>query len=155
MGDLDAIIKRTGNVVAQRELAELRRVERWARNLVESWQRGGPNDLLRGTICAELEAAVMASRGLRPDPRPGGPVVSGVCRECGCTDSTPCIEEAQQAQGGVFVTTPCHWVEPDLCSSCAAISLTDDPLELLGEEDDPEPLLYDAFDRPIDIGGRR
>ena len=30
----------------------------------------------------------------------------GVCRECGCTNETPC-------EGG------CHWAEPDLCSTCA------------------------------------
>lgn len=29
-----------------------------------------------------------------------------VCRDCGCTDSTPCA-------GG------CAWIEPDLCSACA------------------------------------
>lgn len=29
----------------------------------------------------------------------------GVCRECGCTEDTPC-------EGG------CFWVEVDLCSAC-------------------------------------
>jgi len=71
----------------------------------------------------------------------------GVCHDCGCTDSTPCLEDAQQAQGGVFITTPCHWVEPDLCSSCAELPLDD--------EDGAPPLLYDAAGRPIDLGGRR
>ena len=34
----------------------------------------------------------------------------GVCRVCGCTDSNPCTDGNGQA---------CHWVKPDLCSSCA------------------------------------
>lgn len=32
------------------------------------------------------------------------------CRECGCTESSPCIDKFGQA---------CAWVEDDLCSSCA------------------------------------
>jgi hypothetical protein len=34
------------------------------------------------------------------------------CRICGCTDSDcrQCIEKTGE---------PCHWVEPDLCSTCA------------------------------------
>ena len=37
----------------------------------------------------------------------------GVCRRCGCTDfdCADCIERTG---------TPCHWVEPDLCSACTA-----------------------------------
>lgn len=37
---------------------------------------------------------------------------AGVCRICGCTDDdcSGCIERTG---------TPCHWVEPDLCSACA------------------------------------
>lgn len=61
MGDIDAIINRVGNLVARRELAELRRIERWARALVHSWQVGGPDDLARRSITAELESAVMAT----------------------------------------------------------------------------------------------
>jgi hypothetical protein len=34
--------------------------------------------------------------------------MKGVCRLCGCTDSTPCITE----EG------PCSWVLDDLCSAC-------------------------------------
>ena len=32
------------------------------------------------------------------------------CRECGCTNHTPCVDEQGHA---------CYWVEPDLCSACA------------------------------------
>lgn len=32
------------------------------------------------------------------------------CRECGCTDASPCIG----ANG-----EPCSWTKPDLCSACA------------------------------------
>lgn len=41
----------------------------------------------------------------------------GVCRVCGCTDLVAC-------PGG------CYWVEPDLCSQCAAkAAITQDPKE--------------------------
>ena len=36
------------------------------------------------------------------------------CRVCGCTDERACVE--MDIQGDCM---PCHWVEPDLCSSCA------------------------------------
>lgn len=36
----------------------------------------------------------------------------GVCRKCGCTDTTPCVDEFGM---------PCSWVEPDLCSACASV----------------------------------
>ncbi|WP_119301111.1 hypothetical protein [Dongia deserti] len=32
------------------------------------------------------------------------------CRECGCTDQHACDDNG----------VGCHWVEPDLCSKCAA-----------------------------------
>jgi hypothetical protein len=32
-----------------------------------------------------------------------------VCRDCGCTNETPCLTEAG----------PCYWVKPSLCSACA------------------------------------
>lgn len=37
----------------------------------------------------------------------------GTCWSCGCTDAdcSGCIERTGE---------PCHWVEPDLCSACAA-----------------------------------
>lgn len=35
----------------------------------------------------------------------------GVCRICGCSDFNACVPPT-----GV----PCHWVQPDLCSNCAA-----------------------------------
>ena len=31
------------------------------------------------------------------------------CRECGCWDYDACVSDTDE---------PCHWVEPDLCSSC-------------------------------------
>jgi len=69
VGDLDLIISRVGNLVARRELAELRRIERWARALVDAWQNGdGPDDLMQPKITAELEAAVMASAGRVQNP---------------------------------------------------------------------------------------
>lgn len=47
------------------------------------------------------------------------------CRVCGCTDSDcrQCIEKT-----GV----PCHWVEQDLCSACAADGATTRPALDLG-----------------------
>jgi hypothetical protein len=62
VGDIDLIIKRVGNLVARRELEDLRRIDRWARALVASWQRGG-DDPRRAQISAELEAAVLAAGG--------------------------------------------------------------------------------------------
>lgn len=56
--DLDAIIRRSGNPTAIAELERLRRVQRSACALVESWKHGGPDDMQRGRISAELEAAV-------------------------------------------------------------------------------------------------
>ncbi|MEO8211626.1 MAG: hypothetical protein ABI560_00445 [Myxococcales bacterium] len=61
--DLDAIIRRGGNPTAKAELERLRRVQRWACALVESWKHGGPDDLQRGRISAALAAAVDALMG--------------------------------------------------------------------------------------------
>lgn len=36
------------------------------------------------------------------------------CRVCGCTDERACVE--MDLLGDCI---PCHWVEPDLCSTCA------------------------------------
>lgn len=36
------------------------------------------------------------------------------CRVCGCTDERACIEMDMLGD-----CVPCHWVEPDLCSTCA------------------------------------
>ena len=41
----------------------------------------------------------------------------GVCRVCGCTDSTPCVDPA--------TGETCSWVEPDLCSACATKMVVD------------------------------
>ena len=38
------------------------------------------------------------------------------CRVCGCTETTPCMTNSG----------PCYWVEPDLCSACAAGEAEDD-----------------------------
>jgi hypothetical protein len=32
------------------------------------------------------------------------------CRECGCTDERACVTNG----------TPCHWIDDDLCSTCAS-----------------------------------
>jgi hypothetical protein len=58
LSELDAMVRRGGNLAAAAELARLRRVQRWATALVDSWKHGGPDDLKRGKICAELESAV-------------------------------------------------------------------------------------------------
>lgn len=39
------------------------------------------------------------------------------CRECGCIDERACVCEQPHRQG------VCHWVEADLCSACAGLSL--------------------------------
>jgi len=38
------------------------------------------------------------------------------CRICGCTEDYGC------AIGGEDVCAICHWVEPDLCSTCAPVA---------------------------------
>lgn len=37
-------------------------------------------------------------------------VTGGVCRKCGCTETTACWHDK---------LGPCWWVEADLCSHCA------------------------------------
>lgn len=72
-----------------------------------------------------------------------------VCRQCGCTESSPCfIDEKGQSHTleglGVFSDaeledmplTLCHWVEFNLCSGCV-------------ERPAPAPLLYGADGRPL------
>jgi len=68
--------------------------------------------------------------------------MTGVCRVCRCTDTTPCPVDVEQADG-TMVVTPCWWVEPDLCSGC----------DVAGDVHPDEPLLYDHLGRPIDFGG--
>jgi hypothetical protein len=124
--------------------------------------------------------------------------VTGVCKVCGCTDTTPCVQEVQQ-ESGLFVTTPCWWIDSelrDLCSTCTEEDADADIVELLDREarctcghangehcgrdgmglcdvavrpgelcacdgftlsarTEEQALLYDAFDRPIDVGGRK
>jgi ParB/RepB/Spo0J family partition protein len=49
-----------------------------------------------------------------PEPkswaREAAPAEVRACRECGCTESTPCIDPVSG--------DPCSWAEPDLCSAC-------------------------------------
>lgn len=67
-----------------------------------------------GVDVSELRAEVGAARE-DWDRRYGGTEEEEirVCRVCGCTDEdcTECVEATGQ---------PCHWVEDDLCSRCAA-----------------------------------
>jgi len=67
----------------------------------------------------------------------------GVCRECGCDDEHACVGD-----DGV----PCHWVEPDLCSTCAPSGVGEDLVDEYPYDDDGEsPILarttYDAIRR--------
>ena len=48
-----------------------------------------------------------------------------ICRECGCTDTTPCVDEKTDE--------PCSWAEADLCSACAG-----------AKGDAPEPEVTDT-----------
>lgn len=97
-------------------------------------------------------------------------MTAGVCRVCGCTDTTPCTLEVEQGNGTI-VTTLCWWVEPELCSGCEEEHLSEACAACDGNGYDPskpdancstcrglgvvhpEPLLYDAWGRPIDFGG--
>ncbi len=36
--------------------------------------------------------------------------MSDICKVCGCTEDNACMTP----------DGPCYWVEPDLCSTCAA-----------------------------------
>jgi hypothetical protein len=84
-------------------------------------------------------------------------LIVGVCRICGCTDSTPCSLEIEQIDGGAVVT-PCWWLEDGLCSGCGGLEEVEVPDDDDDQEEiaaEPPPLLYDAFNRPIEIGGRR
>lgn len=45
------------------------------------------------------------------------------CRSCGCTDLNACWDKESN--------TPCFWVEPDLCSSCAG-QVTEEEREIAG-----------------------
>ncbi len=64
--ELEAIIERSMNISAKRELAELRRIQLAARKLVASWREGGDRTL---SDFAELESAVLRST---PHPGAGG-----------------------------------------------------------------------------------
>ena len=67
-----------------------------------------------------------AEQDAKPDPQPSADEApERACRECGCTDERACPTDP-----------PCHWVEPDLCSACAAGQRDDAALEV----DDVEAL---------------
>jgi len=68
--------------------------------------------------CKKAKAAVLAefrlkaagkSKTAKTPRKSGGKSTPGVCRVCGCTETTPCETESGE---------PCRWVEPDLCSAC-------------------------------------
>jgi len=44
------------------------------------------------------------------DFKKNGYGAKGICKKCGCTQNDACVNED---------VTTCHWVEPDLCSSCS------------------------------------
>ncbi len=73
-----------------------------------------------------------------------------VCRQCLCTDNSPCFTAAETGKVyafeelGIFSDQqlddmpliPCHWIEFNLCSACV-------------ERPAPAPLLYGADGRPL------
>jgi hypothetical protein len=63
--------------------------------VVEGWGGLRLYDARRKLICVAKEKKIRSSK----------------CRVCGCTHHTPCIN---------MIGEPCHWVEKDLCSCCAA-----------------------------------
>ena len=40
--------------------------------------------------------------------------MDGTCRVCGCTDVNACLDDG--------TGSACHWVQPDLCSTCTICS---------------------------------
>ena len=56
-----------------------------------------------------IDGAILA---LNPPGQITGVLVTAdrKCRLCGCTEDRACVVAGE----------PCHWVEPDLCSACAA-----------------------------------
>jgi hypothetical protein len=75
--------------------------------------------------------------------------MTGVCRLCGCTDTTPCVLELEQNFGEI-ITKPCWWEADDLCSGC---SMCEQEEQEANDEEQPT-LFYDAQGRPIDLRGR-
>ena len=45
--------------------------------------------------------------------------IAGVCHQCGCTESTPCILGGLDLTSGQMVTMPCAWLDDDrdLCTN--------------------------------------
>lgn len=43
-----------------------------------------------------------------------------VCRRCGCSEEDACIATVEDEVCGLVEGQPCHWVNADLCSQCAA-----------------------------------
>lgn len=85
---------------------------------------GGANEVwkdgmqLAGLEFSDFEKLVAAQERAKKKPAPAGAAKAaktkkgtpGVCRGCGCTDTTPCCDDEGNA---------CSWAEPDLCSACA------------------------------------
>jgi len=74
--------------------------------------------------------------------------IPGVCRVCGCSDSTPCfsrpdgkvyrhreIDQLTDQQLDVVDMAPCAWIEPDLCSACVTPAVA--------------PMLVDGHGNPL------
>jgi hypothetical protein len=76
-----------------------------AKNAVADWRgsEGEIEPLVAVTVLVPMSVAAV----LRDDPRATavGVLPEQFCRMCGCTNDNAC-------------EPPCHWVEPDLCSSC-------------------------------------
>jgi hypothetical protein len=77
--DLDAIVERSLNISAKRELAELRRIERAARALTERWQIEvpGPDDWdqlneLNAALASAVKSALGPNGHVPATPHPGG-----------------------------------------------------------------------------------
>jgi hypothetical protein len=63
------------------------------------------------------ELAESVGRRIQQTLAPNDPLAAALelawnkqCQQCGCTNSTPCIDDRGQ---------PCHWAGPSLCSACA------------------------------------
>lgn len=70
-----------------------------------------PPPLLAERVKALEEEDKTAKRARRGGASPKGAAGPGTCRECGCTDTTPCLTEGM----------PCSWVDEEetLCTACA------------------------------------
>lgn len=90
-------------------------VTRVKAELPDSLRRSGHNVFIRLLAAGALRQVVMGRLQLIHEVRERGSALQrkASCRVCGCTedDCGQCVEETGEA---------CHWVEPYLCSRCAA-----------------------------------